>query len=72
MSQEPARRIVFVENSDPLQAEDADEGALVERRRHRARADLQGLLDLRGSHLSNTTCLTHVFFKSGEQCSKFD
>ena len=23
-----------------------------------------------GTTLSNTTCLTHVFFKSGEQCSK--
>ena len=26
----------------------------------------------RGSHLSNTTCLTHAFFKSGEECSEFD
>ena len=25
---------------------------------------------LRGSHLSNTTCLTQAFFKSGEECSK--
>ena len=25
---------------------------------------------LRGNHLSNTTCLTHVFFKSCEKCSK--
>ena len=24
------------------------------------------------SHLSNTTCLTHVFFKSGEQCGRFN
>ena len=24
----------------------------------------------RGNHLSNTYCLTHVFFKSGESCSK--
>ena len=24
---------------------------------------------LRGSHLSNTTCLTRVFFKSDESCS---
>ena len=24
----------------------------------------------RGSHLSNTTCLTHVFFKCGDWCSK--
>ena len=27
------------------------------------------LATLRGSHLSNTTCLTHVLFKSGEECS---
>ena len=27
---------------------------------------------IRGSHLSNTTCLTHVFFKSGESYSKFN
>ena len=26
--------------------------------------------DFRGNHLSNTTCLTQVFFKSGEACSK--
>ena len=26
---------------------------------------------LRGNHLSNTTCLTHVFFKGGEECSRF-
>ena len=25
-----------------------------------------GVVVLRGNHLSNTTCLTHVFFKSGE------
>ena len=25
----------------------------------------------RGNHLSNTTCLTHDFFKSGESCSEF-
>ena len=25
---------------------------------------------LRGNHLSNTTCPTQVFFKSGESCSK--
>ena len=25
---------------------------------------------LRGNHLSNTTCLTHVLFKSGEHCSE--
>ena len=24
----------------------------------------------RGNHLSSTTCLTHVFFRSGEECSK--
>ena len=30
---------------------------------HRARA-------LRGNHLSNTTCLTQGFFKSGQDCSK--
>ena len=24
---------------------------------------------LRGNHLSNTTCLTRAFFKSGEECS---
>ena len=28
------------------------------------------VLGFRGSHLSNTTCLTQVFFKSGESCSK--
>ena len=27
---------------------------------------------VRGSHLSNTTCLTPVFFKSGKQRSKFN
>ena len=27
-------------------------------------------LVLSGSHLSNATCLTQVFFKSGEECSK--
>ena len=27
-------------------------------------------LRIRGNHLSNTTCLTHVFFKSGEYNSK--
>ena len=26
----------------------------------------------RGNHLSNTTCITRVFFKSGEQCSEFN
>ena len=26
--------------------------------------------DCRGNHLSNTTCLTHVFFKRGQSCSK--
>ena len=26
---------------------------------------------LRGNHLSNTTCVTHVFFKSLESCSNF-
>ena len=31
-------------------------------RRHR----LRRLRVLRGNHLSNTTCLTHVFFKSGK------
>ena len=25
-----------------------------------------------GYHLSNTACLTHMFFKSGEQCCKFN
>ena len=25
---------------------------------------------IRGSHLSNTTCLTQVFFRSGESCSR--
>ena len=25
---------------------------------------------VRGNHSSNTTCLTHAFFKSGEECSK--
>ena len=28
------------------------------------------MYDFRGSHLSNTTCLTQVFLKSGECCSK--
>ena len=27
---------------------------------------------IRGNHLSNTTCLTHAFFKSGEQCAKLN
>ena len=30
-----------------------------------------GPLNVRGNHLSNITCLTKVFFKCGEQCSKF-
>ena len=36
--------------------------------------DLEGLAaeEIRGNHLSNTTCLTHVFFKSGESCCKLD
>ena len=29
-----------------------------------------GLTVFRGNHLSNTTCLTHTFFKAGEECSK--
>ena len=28
------------------------------------------LTRLRGNHLSNATCLTQVFVKSGEQCRK--
>ena len=27
---------------------------------------------LRGNHLSNTTCLTRAFFKSGEYCSEIN
>ena len=27
---------------------------------------------IKGNHLSSTTCLTHVFFKRGESCSKFN
>ena len=30
------------------------------------------LCNLRGSHLSNTTPLTHKLFKSGEQCGKLN
>ena len=26
---------------------------------------------VKGKHLSNTTCLTHVFFESGETCYRF-
>ena len=29
------------------------------------------LPDIRGNHLSNTTGLTHGFFKRGESCSNF-
>ena len=32
--------------------------------------DRRKTASLRGSHLSNTTCLTQVFVKRGEQCSK--
>ena len=31
---------------------------------------LNPLLALRGNHLSNASCLTQVFFKSGEECGK--
>ena len=41
----------------------------------RARGEAVGAAwteEFRGSHLSTTTCLTRVFFKSGESCSKFN
>ena len=37
---------------------------------HHARRWLATLASLRGNHLSSTTCLSHVFFRSGEECSK--
>ena len=30
----------------------------------------ENCLGIRGNHLSSTTCLTQVFFKSGEECDK--
>ena len=30
------------------------------------------IVQLRGNHLSNTTCITHTFFKRGEQRSEFN
>ena len=33
---------------------------------------LQNRPYIRGNHLSNTTCLTQVFFKSGEWCSELN
>lgn len=43
---EPLRKIAFVENSDVADAEDEDERVLVERRRHRAFADVRNMLEL--------------------------
>ena len=34
--------------------------------------DCKSSPSLRGNHLSNTTCPTRVFFKSGEYCSKLN
>lgn len=41
----PVRRIAFVENSDPTDAEDEEDRSLAERRRHRAIADIRALLE---------------------------
>mmetsp|Transcript_37126 Transcript_37126/g.106943 ORF Transcript_37126/g.106943 Transcript_37126/m.106943 type:complete len:614 (+) Transcript_37126:119-1960(+) len=41
----PVERIAFIENSDPLEAEDEEDRALAERRRQRALVDIQALLE---------------------------
>ena len=34
--------------------------------------ELRNVVEVRGNHLSDATCLTHISFKSGIECSKFN
>lgn len=46
---DPAQRVAFVENSDPTEAEDAEDRLLVEKRRRRALDDIVSLLERHGA-----------------------
>ena len=49
-------------------------GLRSDRRRRASEASRAGSFAsfCRGNHLSNTTCLSHAFFKRGESCSEFN
>ena len=52
--------------AEERKAKDAEDKA----KQEVARLLRESSIDSRGNHLSNTTCLTRVFFKSGESCGK--
>ena len=49
----------------------AGEQSLTYKRSWKRPCRFWALANFRGNHFSNTICLTHAFFKSGETCSEF-